>query len=222
MTKYLLYKEWLKVKWVIAGALLLFLLIAIYTFLTIRSAQIQTGANDVWYKFLFINPKFYQLYQLPPIIFGGVLAFFQFMPELNQKRLRLSLHLPMDQKQTLFIMIVFGETVLIFGLFFLFLSFAIFTSFVLPAQLIHAGILSILPWGLAGILCYNYLVILLLEPVLTQRFFHFCMGLVLIFYFLQNAAMEGLNYQLISMAIITFVSMVGILHTGNRFGKIHS
>lgn len=222
MIKSLLYKEWLKVRWITVAGILLFIILSLYTFLTIRSTTIQNGASSTWYKYLFIHVKFYELFKLAPIFFGLALSVFQFLPELNQKRLRLSFHLPLNQKYTLMIMVLFGELLLLIGLLISFISFTAFTSFVLPQQLISAAILSILPWGLAGIIAYNYMVIVLLEPVFIQRLFHFTVGLILLLFFIQNTVMEGLNHLLIFICILTIVSVIGALYTGNRFGKTNT
>lgn len=219
MYKFLLFKEWLKIKWVAASGYLLFILISAYTFLTIRSAGIHSGESEIWYKFIFVNSKFYNLYQLAPIAFGLALAIFQFIPELNQKRLRLTFHLPLDQKKTLFTMVLFGQFILWIGLLLLFASFALLNTFLLPIQLLQAAILSILPWGLAGVFCYNYVVTILLEPVLTQRIFHFFAGLIVLFFYLQNTIMEGLIYQIPFLLIIATTSMAGVIYAGSRFGK---
>lgn len=219
MYKFLLFKEWLKIRWVAGSGYLLFILISIYTFLTIRSAGIHSGENEIWYKFLFVNAQFYNLFKLAPIVFGLALGVFQFVPELNQKRIRLSLHLPMDQKGILLTMVLFGQLILWLGLMLLFACFAALTNIILPVQIIKAGILSIIPWGLAGILCYNYVVIILLEPALTQRIFHFSIGTVLLLFYLQKTIMEGLNPQIPFLLLLAVFSMLGVIYTGNRFGK---
>lgn len=219
MYKFLLFKEWLKIRWVAGSGYLLFILISLYTFLTIRSAGIHSGENEIWYKFLFINSKFYNLFQLAPIAFGLALAVFQFVPELNQKRLRLTLHLPISQDGVLLSMILYGQVILWIGLFLLFASFAAFTSFILPFEIVKAGILSILPWGLAGIFCYNYIVIILLEPGLTQRIFLFTTGIILLLFYLQNTIMEGLTPQIPFLILLSIFSMTGVVYAGNRFSK---
>ncbi len=209
-------------RWVTLGGFLLFFSLTLYAFLTERSTLIQQGASTTWYRHLFMFTTYIGLFKLAPVVIGVALSVFQFLPELGQKRLRLSLHLPLDPKITLLTMVLFGEAILLVGMVFLFVVLTLFMSFLMPWQLISPAILSIIPWGLAGIIGYNFMVVVLLEPVFFQRLFHGATGTVLLLFCMQKTVMEGLNPQLWWIALLTFSSLLGVLYTGNRFAKIYT
>lgn len=57
--------------------------------------------------------RFYRNFDLYPLLAGLLLAIVQFVPEMQQKRLKLTLHLPYPQNRMLMLMLIAGLSELI-------------------------------------------------------------------------------------------------------------
>ena len=94
--KHLIYKEWLKTRWYATIALLLSLGTVIYIFISIRSDLNLLGAPQYFSSLILEKSIFFGKFKYIPIITALLIGLSQFVPEVTDKRIKLSLHLPMD------------------------------------------------------------------------------------------------------------------------------
>jgi hypothetical protein len=87
-------KEWLKLRWVFLGSLLLALGFSIKVFLDIRQQMNTEHAQMVWYQAIHLQTVFHQQMCYLPLLIGLAMAVAQFVPEMLGRRIRISLHLP--------------------------------------------------------------------------------------------------------------------------------
>ena len=92
------YKEWMKTRRLI-GVMLLLMAVAVgYTYIDLTHEIRLNEAVNVWYGCLFQGTSVapWMMYLLP--LAGIALGVVQYVPEMTQKRLKLTLHLPAADK----------------------------------------------------------------------------------------------------------------------------
>lgn len=170
MIQALLFKEWIKTRRVVTLIGIIFVALIIYTLINTGQQFRIGGAVQIWstviLKDMPILPGFAQWI---PLLAGLLLGVSQFAPEMHDKRLKLTLHLPMLETKIMSVLLFFGIGILlfIFLLSYLVLSFSF--SFYYPSEIIKAMIWANLPYLLAGVFGYLFAAWISLEPVWRQR-----------------------------------------------------
>ena len=99
MNKAIFFKEWIKTRGLFFIALLVSLCFAGYVMMRINRVITFKGADHLWAILLSRDTVFIELLQYLPLIIGALFASSQFIPEMTQKRLKLTLHLPYPQQR---------------------------------------------------------------------------------------------------------------------------
>jgi len=99
MISALLYKEWIKLRlwWLLA--LVACLGFAVILVLRLQHAIEMNGAAMVWSAWLTRGYLFFRPFQHVPLVLGAVAALLQFLPEIQNHRIRLVLHLPLGENR---------------------------------------------------------------------------------------------------------------------------
>ncbi|MBM6865484.1 hypothetical protein H6A66_09930 [Bacteroides caecigallinarum] len=167
--KALSYKEWMKTRKFILVAFVLLAAVAMYSYIEIKYAiRIQEAVN-VWYGFIFqgMSVSSLMMYLIP--LSGISMAIVQFVPEMTNKRFKLTLHLPAGETRLVSAMLLYGYGVL----FILYLACVIFLSviigMVLPSEVVCMMVSQLLPWIIAGLAGYGFTVWICVEPCWRQR-----------------------------------------------------
>ena len=108
MWKAIVYKEWIKTRRYLFAALLLTAGFAGYGLLRLYRAVELMGAGHIWEVMVTRNAVFIDPIKFVPLLAGLLLAVVQFVPEMERKCLKLTLHLPVPALATLGAMLVFG------------------------------------------------------------------------------------------------------------------
>ncbi|MBQ7608501.1 MAG: hypothetical protein IJU76_11120 [Desulfovibrionaceae bacterium] len=118
----------------------------------------------VWYRTMDLHQIPYVAYRFVPLLSAIAFCFFQFLPEMRDERMRLSLHLPCP---LFFLMLAH----FCYGLAYLALLFCaelgallLILSLLYPTEAVSTAFWTMLPWCLAGIYAYLCFAWLLLEP----------------------------------------------------------
>ena len=164
MLKALFYKEFLKLRLFWGLALIVHVGMIVYLLLSLRSTLLASGVVETWATMigrdvLMINPLMYL-----PLITGVGVALCQWLPEMQAKRIRLTLHLPIDNHLSIGAMLgcsIIGLCVL-FGLDAALLAGV--GQIWLPRELVLRTFLTCLPWYLGGLIGYNIVSWWVLEP----------------------------------------------------------
>jgi len=168
MNKMILYKEWLKTRWILLGMFLVLAALTFYCFLNLTKVVEIQGAELLWEALVTKDTVLTELFRFVPAILGALLALAQFIPELQHKRLKLTLHLPYKQSSMLLMMVGYGlvALTLLFALQ-VCASACILSSWV-PGELVGRILRTMAVWYLAGWAAYLFAAALCLEP--TWRF----------------------------------------------------
>lgn len=180
MLKAIFYKEWLKLRLFWCLALVIHAGLIAYLLLSLRSTLLASGIVETWATMigrdvLMINQLMYL-----PLITGVCIALCQWLPEMQVKRIRLTLHLPIDYTASIGAMLLCGMV----GLSVLFAldaaALAIVEQLWLPRELVWRTFLTCLPWYIGGLLGYSVLSWCLIEPQWKMRCIDFLIGAPLV------------------------------------------
>jgi hypothetical protein len=178
-------KEWLKIRWVWLGLLLLHLGMLLYLLLTIRHQFRVEHSEMIWYWAFELRRLLYEPIQYLPLLTGVLIAIAQFGPEMLGGRFRLSLHLPLRGDLLVWSWVGFGA---LMGALLALLDAAalywIIASW-FPHEAAVSALRTALPWLLGGWIGYFGATLALLEPAAPRRLIY--LGL--------SAAFLALLYQ---------------------------
>lgn len=203
MWKAIVYKEWIKTRRYLFAALLLTAGFAGYGLLRLYRAVELMGAGHIWEVMVTRNAVFIDPIKFVPLLAGLLLAVVQFVPEMQRKCLKLTLHLPVPALATLGAMLVFGLAALsvLFGI-----GVAIVGLGPLPviARELAGNILcTALPWFLAGMAAYLLGAWVILEPTWRLRAVNILMSLLVLRLFFLGEVPHAYDGFLPLLAMLT-------------------
>ena len=167
--KALSYKEWIKTRKVIYVLVLLSVSTLFYSFVEVMHAIRLEDANQVWYSFLFLDFGLPAVAFYFPLIAGLALALVQFLPEMVNKRLKLTLHLPADEFAIIAAMLLYGYMVLITLFIFTIIVYVAGLSILFPTEITTMLLSRLLPAYIGGLSLYGFTAWVCFEPQWKQR-----------------------------------------------------
>ena len=105
MNKALLFKEWIKTRWMFLLMFVVFILAMGYIALRISSAARNVGMPHLWEVFILKNVVLLDQIKVLPLLAGIIMGITQFIPEMTKKRFKLTLHLPLGENRIVFLML---------------------------------------------------------------------------------------------------------------------
>ncbi len=180
MIKAIFYKEWLKTRLLWFIAVVSHVGLVVYLLLSLRSTLLSHGTVETWATMIGRDTLMIGRLTYLPLLTGVILSLCQWLPEMVQKRIRLTLHLPIDYTRSVTAMLLFG----FIGLSVLFMLDASLLAVVeqrwLPRELVWRIFLTCLPWYIAGLLGYSLAAWCILEPQWRGRCFNMLISVPLI------------------------------------------
>lgn len=169
MLKALFIKEWTKIRWILIGFFAVALFSGAKLLLDIHHQIELMGAGNLWDILLFNNFNPYRWMEYVPLLTGIAVALAQFIPEVQQKRIKLMFHLPVNENQMLMQLTLMGNLFLLT----IFLSELVIAlvgiTFVLPKKLILDAFITVAPWFLGGITAYHLTTMIVFESMPVRR-----------------------------------------------------
>lgn len=169
MLKAIFYKEWLKLRLFWGLALAVHVGMVAYMLLSLRSTLLSSGVVETWATMIGRDVLMVNTLMYLPLVTGVVLAVCQWLPEMQLRRIRLTLHLPIDFTLSIGTMLLSS----LLGLFCLFALDAVMLSVVeqiwLPRELVWRTFLTCLPWYIGGMLGCSVVSWCILEPQWKMR-----------------------------------------------------
>ncbi|MCF8380709.1 MAG: hypothetical protein K9H49_14140 [Bacteroidales bacterium] len=219
MYKSVFYKEWIKTKWFLILLSLIGLLAVGNIFLKVQHNITFNGANKYWYLILFQNQLYFKSLKFVPLLIGLTIALIQYIPEIMDKRIKLTFHLPINEDKILLIMLGYGTFGLVvsFGLIFSF--FSIMSSHYFGKEIVDAAIISVLPWFLAGLAAYFLAALVILEAIWKYRALYFIAAASFLLLFFEGGiagSYSPVNFKLI---ILTLLISISLIFSAYRFRK---
>lgn len=213
MEKAIIFKEWIKTRMVFFISLILALATAGYAMLMVNRLIELKGVEHLWLIMLLKDNTFIDIIKYVPVAVGIAVGVAQKAPEMNQKRLKLTLHLPYPQGRLLALMLATGvsELLIIFAL--QTAVVAVRYSFLLPAELVWRVMLTSLPWYLAGFAAYFFVTSICLEGTWRRRIIIGLLGVATLMIFFLQSAPEAYNGM--SLLLVIVVILLSILSFGS-------
>lgn len=213
MEKELLYKEWLKTRRIFFVSLIVAIAVTGYAVLMMNRLIELKGVEHLWLIMLLKDNSFVDIIKYVPALVGFAIGAAQMMPEMTQKRLKLTLHLPYPQGKLISLMLITGIVELIVIYLIQIAILAIYDLSIIPHEMVSRVILTTLPWFFAGFTAYLFTASICLEGTWKMRVI---LGLLciasLMIYFLQPA-LEAYNGMILILIIFTF--LLSILSFGS-------
>ena len=212
MKKAVFYKEWIKTRYFIYLSFLLSWCFTGYSLMKISRVIRLRGEDHLWQVMLERDAIFIDLLTFMPLAVGILLAAVQFIPEMQQSRFKLTLHLPYPQFRMAGIMLSYGVLVLT-AVFISNQTLAyLFLDRWLPAELLSRLFFTALPWQLAGISGYLLTAWICLEPAWKRRLLDLSVSAGVIRLFFLSPVPEAYNRFLPVMILyIPFISLLPML-----------
>ena len=169
MRQAIFYKEWIKTRWYFFLATLISWGFVSYSLLKINRVINFKGAGHLWEVMLERDVVFIDLLTYLPLIIGTLFAIVQFVPETQQSRLKLTLHLPCQHYQMIFRMLLFGILLLTGCFISNYIILSAYLEQIMTTELLRRILLTALPWYIAGITSYLLTAWICLEPTWKRR-----------------------------------------------------
>ncbi|NDV67044.1 hypothetical protein [Bacteroides sp. 224] len=173
MIQALFYKEWTKTKRITLLVAILLVALLIYTFISTAQMFRVGGAvstlTNILLKDMPILPPFLKWF---PLLTGILIGLVQFIPEMTDKRMKLTLHLPLPETKILSAMLLYGLTTLLTLYVFMYAVLALGLQVYYPAEIIVSTTWQLLPWLLGGIISYLFAAWICFEPIWRYRIFN--------------------------------------------------
>lgn len=217
MTKMIIYKEWLKTRWLLLGIAVVLAGFSFYCFLNLSKVVEFRGGGILWGTLVAKDTVLLEILRYLPPVASAVLALAQFLPEIQQKRLKLTLHLPYPQGRMILLIAAYGLVCLTT----LFALQATVSALVLKkwivAELVTRITVTTLVWYLAGWAAYLFTASICLEPAWGMRVVILLLmaGLLRIMYL--SPVPEAYNGFLPWLIIYVLCSAVLLFHGTARF-----
>lgn len=190
-----------------------------YIFLALKHSFAFSGARNIWSTILFQGFQYFKIFKFVPLAGGIIFSLAQYLPEIANKRIKLSFHAPLQENKVLLEMQAFG-TLCLFSLFAIFLAlFALLGSLFLPAEIVWATIVTILPWTLAGLSAYFLAAFIVLEPAWIFRFFYSLFGAAFISMHFLQTGIESYRPVILSLFLMSILISTAVLFSGYRLRK---
>lgn len=158
------FKEYVKTRVCMAGLTAASLVYMAWIWLTVHRLFLLDHPEIVWYRVMDLGQMPYAALTALPVACACIFCCFQFLPEMQDERLRISLHLPCGMAPLLLAHLFFGLAFL--TLLFLLDGFLLVLTLGrhFPKEAVHTALLTAAPWFLAGLYAYLCTTYAILEP----------------------------------------------------------
>ncbi len=217
MIRSIFFKEWLKTRIVVILSVLLSLALCAYLLLSTSRLIDLNGTMPVWDTLLNRDVVLIELLRYLPLIVGVLLGIAQCLPEMTQKRIKLTLHLPIDNWKSIGCMVLYGAIVMIvLAVLDLGVCLIVLAKW-LPAELLLRIFLTACVWYLAGLLAYFFAIWIALEPTWKMRILELIFAGACMRGFFMSTMPETYNAFLPIMLIFTILCAALPMISINRF-----
>ncbi len=215
MIRALFFKEWIKSRWALLVISGVFTLLLGYIFLSVSRDIRVTGYGEVWEMIVQKGTTHIDLLQFFPLLAGIGLALMQYIPEIINKRLKLTLHLPLPEYQTMMAMLLFGIIYLsaLFMIVYIVINQGLQVYF--TKEVARWNLEALTPWLWSGLAGYLFTAWICIEPVWKQRVLNGIIGIscLSLFYFksIPGAYAPFLPWLVVLIIISSCFSMYSLI-----------
>jgi hypothetical protein len=166
-----------------------------------------------------MGTPYFSFLKFMPIISALAISIAQYFPEIVDKRIKLTFHLPINENKILTTMMLFGTISLLAGYLILLTIFYGFSTLFFPSDIVVPALISITPWFLSGFAAYYFVALIVLEPVWKYRFFYIVVAALFLPLFFESAAIGSYAPANLVLFILVIFLSISLLFSGYRFRK---
>ena len=219
MVQALIFKEWLKIRWAGLISLTVFILFLIKTTLSLSYGIRILGANNYWAEIFTRGSLFFGDLLYLSALTGIVIAAFQFFPEITEKRLKLTLHLPMPENTIILYMVLFGTVMVLSVVGVALMLLSIITIIYFPVEVLWAVLLTTWPWLLSGLVAYFTTITIFVEPIWFKRLMFMVIGVSFIGALLGPDKFNYFEQSIPTHTLVSLLFSLMVLFSAHRFRK---
>ena len=156
MLKAIIYKEWLKTRGVFLIGLLLSVCMAGFEILSMNRVGTVKGVEHIWQIMLMKDNMFVNHLTFIPLAVGVGVGLAQMLPEMVQKRFKLTLHLPYSQNRMVLAMLAVGLAEIVAVSVVTSVIVVVYDMRILAPELVSRVVLTMSPWFVAGVVAYFF------------------------------------------------------------------
>ncbi|MFV0365781.1 MAG: hypothetical protein ACK5JS_04660 [Mangrovibacterium sp.] len=217
MYKSILYKEWVKTGRLVGILFLVLMAVISYVFI-LNSQQLRmSGAVNVWETVITQDLPLVASLKWLPLLLSILLSLAQFVPEMQSRRLKLTLHLPMNDMSIMLTMLGYGLLILL-------LSFALTVAIIavgfhawFAPELIANSVWQLAPWFLASFVGYALTAWVCLEPTWRQRLLNTLIAVGILSIFFVPSFSTGYQFFLPILVLLSLISFLFPFFSVARF-----
>lgn len=210
MFKSIIYKEWIKTRWFLLILTALGLLAVGNIFLKVQHNITFNEAHKYWYLILFQGQLYYKSLKFIPLAIGLIIALAQYIPEITDKRMKLTFHLPINENKVLLMMLGYGLLTLLMSFALIFVVFVMLSYNSLPVEIVKPALSSIAPWFMAGLAAYFLGALITLEAIWKYRIAYVLAAAAFIMLYFEYSIAGGyamINWKLVVLTVLISLSL---------------
>lgn len=217
MLKAILLKEWAKTGRCYLCILAVVAAVVAYQMVNISKTVEFSGIASLWEDMTEHDSVLVEMLQYLPPVAALVLAISQYVPEMQQKRLKLMLHLPYSQTRMMAVVYAYGIGLLLLVAAVETLALQLLLIHYLPQVLVSRVLLTTLVWHVAAWLVYTWIAAVCLEPTWRMRLVYLCVLAAWVGVCYLSPVAEAYNRFLPLMVLWTLLSATVIMTSVGRF-----
>lgn len=187
--------------------------VALYAMLMVNRLIELKGVEHFWLIMLLKDNSFIDIIKYVPLVIGIALGVAQMAPEMSQKRLKLTLHLPYPQNRLIALMLAAGLVELLIIFLVQAAMITVYYSTLIPSELVWRVMLTTLPWYFAGFMAYLFVTSICLEGTWRRRIIIALLGIATLMICFLQPALEAYNGMLLVLLATTI--LLSILSFGS-------
>lgn len=222
MVWHLFYKEWLKTRWFAFFAGLLGIAVVTYIFLDVDNNIRLKGSFNYLMSVFYGVPQanYYSAWiRYIPLLMALCIGISQYVPEVLDKRIKLTLHLPVRNMTVLYLMALYGLLLLLLSYAIVFGLFFFLNNHYFMYEESLAVLISLTPWLLGGIAAYFMIAMIAMEPNLFYQILYVVVAYYLVKQFYIGIQHADTRHIIGTLAVMAVVPCAALLYTSYRFMK---
>jgi len=217
MTKAILYKEWIKVRWLLLLVALIYTATVVFTLVKVNRSFRFAGAVHLWEMIIQKDLVLIDYLKYLPLIGGVLIALGQFVPEMIKRKFKLTLHLPMPHFKPVVAMMGFGLGSLVVINLCVTLVVSGVLQFKVAPEMLWAWSQALAPCLMAGLTAYLLTAWICIEPVWSQRVINGLVGGIVIYLHFLSVPSGGYRFFAPVLLVLDSLCYLFVFYSVARF-----
>ena len=217
MLKAIIYKEWLKTRGVFLIGLLLSVCMAGFEILSMNRVGTVKGVEHIWQSMLMKDNMFVNHLTFIPLAVGVGVGLAQMLPEMVQKRFKLTLHLPYSQNRMVLAMLAVGLAEIVAVSVVTSVIVVVYDMRILAPELVSRVVLTMSPWFVAGVVAYFFTAAVCIEGCRVQKVVFSLLGVGVVSWLFAGDAPEAYNGVLLLFVVASLSCALLVYRSVYRF-----